>query len=335
MTTIQIWSTANLKRRDAVDYWQEVIARSILDVDVAFTDQERTGATLSTACLDGIGLSIFEGAPQQVRRGSRNIARNRCADFHLMFVLDGMIEISQCGQSLKLGAGSYAMLASDTPYQFATSASKTLALRMPAEWLKGWLANPEAGTAIDLSRKNEWGQVLGHYLSALARDLAHLNIRDSDSHPRQIGSLLALVLGRETATMDRSAHHVLQRLRQIMAEHLWDTGFDPAAASRLCGISTRSCFAAFTKAGSTFGRDLKKMRLDRAARMLRDSGFSRLSVSEIAWRCGFVDASHFSRCFREEFATTPANFRHGMSCTGNPLITAAMLGGGSPESAHQ
>jgi transcriptional regulator GlxA family with amidase domain len=48
------------------------------------------------------------------------------------------------------------------------------------------------------------------------------------------------------------------------------------------------------------------LRLDRARLLLSQTS---LSVLEVATACGFVSASHFSKCYREFFARTPREDR--------------------------
>ena len=50
-------------------------------------------------------------------------------------------------------------------------------------------------------------------------------------------------------------------------------------------------------------------RLESCQSALADTAFADYSVSEIAYRFGFNDASHFSRVFKAQFEETPANFR--------------------------
>jgi DNA-binding HxlR family transcriptional regulator len=37
--------------------------------------------------------------------------------------------------------------------------------------------------------------------------------------------------------------------------------------------------------------------------------FGKMSVSEIGWRCGFVDSSHFARRFQQKFGKSPSQYR--------------------------
>ena len=49
-----------------------------------------------------------------------------------------------------------------------------------------------------------------------------------------------------------------------------------------------------------------ELRLHKARRLLRQTA---LSVLDVALACGFVSASHFSKCYREHFHKTPREER--------------------------
>jgi AraC family transcriptional regulator len=55
-----------------------------------------------------------------------------------------------------------------------------------------------------------------------------------------------------------------------------------------------------------FGQYIRKIRIQKAAQLLADEN---LSISDIAYDCGFSDESHFIRCFREVIGTTPLKYR--------------------------
>jgi AraC family transcriptional regulator len=56
----------------------------------------------------------------------------------------------------------------------------------------------------------------------------------------------------------------------------------------------------------TFGEYVRKIRIERALTLLPDAG---LSLTEIAYRCGFADQSHFIRCFKQINQINPSRYR--------------------------
>jgi AraC family transcriptional regulator len=55
-----------------------------------------------------------------------------------------------------------------------------------------------------------------------------------------------------------------------------------------------------------FGQYIRTRRMEKAVGLLSDK---KLSLSEIAFTCGFSDQSHFIRCFKDAMGTTPLKFR--------------------------
>ena len=82
-------------------------------------------------------------------------------------------------------------------------------------------------------------------------------------------------------------------------------------AARVASMST-SRFRVFFKetTGWGFGDYLRDLRLERAARLLRETSDS---VAEVAYRTGFSDQSHLQRLFKAKHATSPLAYRkqHG------------------------
>lgn len=80
-----------------------------------------------------------------------------------------------------------------------------------------------------------------------------------------------------------------------------------AETARAAGLSpSRFCTVLKQETGTTFSRILNRMRVDRAAAMIRRG---EASMGEIALRCGFADQSYFTRIFRRERGCTPLAFR--------------------------
>lgn len=77
-------------------------------------------------------------------------------------------------------------------------------------------------------------------------------------------------------------------------------------ADRL-GTNVKRLSRAFqTHLGTSPGNTYRHIRLERALWLVENSA---RSMSEIAYECGFADASHFSRSFREAFGKSPRDLR--------------------------
>jgi AraC family transcriptional activator of tynA and feaB len=96
-----------------------------------------------------------------------------------------------------------------------------------------------------------------------------------------------------------------------MRERLSQVQLTAPAVAEALGISPRTLHRAFAKDELSFLQQLQALRIQRAADMLRATAFMRLTVAEVGRRCGFADASHFTRAFKARTGHTPAHWRSG------------------------
>lgn len=98
-------------------------------------------------------------------------------------------------------------------------------------------------------------------------------------------------------------------LQQSIEALLPDPELSPATVASTHRISTRQVHRLFRRAGMSFSRYVRSRRLAHCREELADPRFDALPLTEIAYRWGFSDSSHFSRCFKESFGCTAREFR--------------------------
>ena len=90
-------------------------------------------------------------------------------------------------------------------------------------------------------------------------------------------------------------------------EQNYDSGITIESIADSANISVSSCLRLFQRVlGTTPIRYLMKTRIQKAAEALKRMDAK--SISEIAYECGFSDASYFNRCFRKEYGKTPSEY---------------------------
>lgn len=151
--------------------------------------------------------------------------------------------------------------------------------------------------------------------SALAHDVSeqfiHDRIREPHDHQRmELRARLGVTHPKLIA--------VISEMEGNLEEPLSQTDLADRA-----GLSTRQLERLFRKyLGSTPTRYYLTLRLQRARQLLVQTSMSILSV---ALACGFVSASHFSKCYRECFGRTPRAERAIGGVTGHASHTVAPL----------
>jgi AraC-like DNA-binding protein len=94
-----------------------------------------------------------------------------------------------------------------------------------------------------------------------------------------------------------------------MRSQLFDLDLSPRKVADHHRISIRYVHSLFGSTGTTFGTELRAIRLKRFREMLTDPAFTTKRISELALRCGYRDSAYLSQVFKEEFGKTPTEFR--------------------------
>lgn len=136
----------------------------------------------------------------------------------------------------------------------------------------------------------------GHDLALqVAEQFLHERIRGDDDEQRMA---LRLRVG--------VGHPKLLQAIRVMEENL-EQPISSAELAEQAGLSIRQLERLFQKyLGCTPRAHYVELRLQRAHRLLTHSS---LSVTEVGLACGFVSASHFSKCYRDFFGRTPRKER--------------------------
>lgn len=105
--------------------------------------------------------------------------------------------------------------------------------------------------------------------------------------------------------LDRS---LIKRITNYIDEHVSDQNLDIHSLCVELGLSRSLFYNKFKSlTGMTPNAFILNYRLKYAASLLR--GQNDLTITEISDRCGFSNATYFSRCFRKQFGIAPAHYR--------------------------
>ena len=96
---------------------------------------------------------------------------------------------------------------------------------------------------------------------------------------------------------------------KILQEIMWEEhlDFDLNALAIQLGIHPVYLSTMFPKYfGMTYAEYVRKVKVKKSLGFLQ---IKQLSMTEIAYECGFADQSHFIRCFKKQMRCTPSQFR--------------------------
>jgi AraC-like DNA-binding protein len=305
----QHWSTADVDSRHALAYWVDTICESFLEIDIDSPDRHRFRARLDQSELGPATLHIVEADTQTIRRTPARIAHTRYAGYFLLHLRAGQLHFEQYGRKSRIEVGDSVLIDCNAPYRLdCMNTTRSVALRFPREWLRNWLPAPESLAGTPLCSGTGWSTALAAALATLDTEREEELALPEGVVAEQIAALLALAVGPD-ARASRSGEKLLNRIRQTIRDRCHMAGLTPSDIAAANGISKRYLHYLFANANSTFGGELMRTRLDCAHRLLSDTRYTALTVSEVAARCGFVEPSHFARRFRKAYGFGPTEYR--------------------------
>ncbi|MGW1163451.1 helix-turn-helix domain-containing protein [Streptomyces sp. NPDC002519] len=138
-----------------------------------------------------------------------------------------------------------------------------------------------------------------HLAGSVAEWVALLAVEDLDQGPRDS----------EERDGGQERQALVRQVRAHVDAHLWDRSLTPATVASAQHISIRYLHKLFEDHDSTVGRWIQNRRLEEARRELARPGRDDNTVSAVARRWGFANATHFSRSFRSAYGMSPSDWR--------------------------
>jgi AraC-like DNA-binding protein len=202
----------------------------------------------------------------------------------------------------------------DGGFTCLTRAGRFIGLRIPRKAIEPFVSNVDDAIMRLIPSSTGPLALLVKYVEALAQDEFATSAEYGRLITTHIHDLVATTLGtcRDVSALLGARGVRAARIRTIKAEietNLANCSLDAACIAKRHGISTRYLHKLFESEGITFTEFLLDRRLALAHRKLSDTRFVGHSISSIAFEMGFGDISHFNRCFRRRYGTTPSDIR--------------------------
>jgi len=307
------WSTGQVVGRQALRYWCEVVAEEMISCLIESDDAERFTASLRSCPLGLTTLHFAHTSPCEIRRTRDCVSRNRSDRYYLIHRRKAQIVVEQHGRVAIVEPGDCVLISGRSPYRIQNKEPmEGMSIAIPADLLLGWLPEPDLITARTLHGGKGWGHSLAATLTNFQEGAPSDLALSTSVVVDQILAHLAIAAGANDASTTRHHRTLLNRLANTLSYRFCEPDLDPSSLAEEHGLSKRYVHMIFAKAGTSFCRELEKIRLERAKRLLEDRRFNGIDIMEIALRCGFRDSSGFSRRFRDRYGTPPSLYRRQM-----------------------
>jgi AraC family transcriptional regulator, positive regulator of tynA and feaB len=304
------WSTEDVQARDALSYWCDSIGQVMLELDIEAERGHGFSAQLDQYSLGPATANFLRATSQSVARSRRCTSRSNQEAFLLVHLREGEFEFECHGQATLVRPGDCVLMDSRERYEVRCPLpTSCLILHLPPQWLRGFLPRPEVVAGRVLRSDRGWSAALTAAIAALhPSEMTQLAL-PAGVVAEQVASLLALAGGPLAVKGASRPDQLSGRLLRALRDRYHEIGLTPAAIARDLGISARYLHHLFARQSTTFGRELVRVRLERARDLLTDPRSADAPIGDVAARCGFAEASHFARCFRSTFGIAPSDYR--------------------------
>ncbi|MFC0397856.1 helix-turn-helix domain-containing protein [Paraburkholderia rhizosphaerae] len=144
------------------------------------------------------------------------------------------------------------------------------------------------------------------YVSFTAQHASAISTKLLDRLGDQCLTCFDIVIGdAPSQSLARSAAALALRARQVIARSIGDPDLTVSKIAAELNVSANYLSRVFRAEGLSPMRYVWSMRLTHAARLLAETPVERVMSKEIAFRCGFSNASNFSRAFKDEYGVAP------------------------------
>jgi AraC-like DNA-binding protein len=310
-------------------------AEQVFEVDDLESWRRVVSSTLAGAQMHSVRPAAFEGRIRRVRVGnlelvdmtaSAHVAKRSSKDlgqagsgYVLSLQLDGSEEVAQGRRSVTLSPGDFTVYDAFRPFLAEVTADfrclnvqiSSKAVGLTDEEMRSLVAK-RIGSTSGLAPIV--GTLLAHASDTLAMS-ARTQPRASIDAARHTVTLIGdLLRGHLEASGDgphaRRAPAVdVDRVIELMVARLGEWGVSAEQIATDAHISLRQLHRLFHSRGESFGKTLRRLRLERAAADLRSSELVGVTVADIGARWGFASPAHFSQTFRRHLGLGPMEFR--------------------------
>lgn len=287
----------------SADEWELVTSDAFVPLTCVALERDFRGRIEFERFDDALMVSHVTTDGLAVDRTARQASHANSDDIHLTFTLGGPGVIRQDGHGLRVAAGSVSTYATDRRYELDYTAPgqrqvlvqvSKRALGIPVALVEESCARlrVEAPVAAAVLREtlDETRGAGTPEVGETVRDLAGTMIRSSLSGTR---------------VMPATRGGMLATVRSFMRGRLHDPELDVAAIAEQHYVSRRFLYELFAPSEQTPGEHLRRLRLDRAAELLRGGG----AIGRIAESVGFTDPTTFTRAFSRAFGMLPSEYR--------------------------
>lgn len=309
-------STDGVPAREKLDFWRDAVLSRMKPIAGAGGGLQFDGQLRR---IVGIGADMIEHASSEVTavRTPQMCARDGVDDISISVMLEcDSASIRHDGEK-SLSPGTLYLVDYARPVEVTRSRHREASLIISRQQVREGLGRDFNALPPELLQGNGMSAVFKEHLSATLRDAPHMTgeeraVAMDAAVDMAMAALQAAYRGIEKVDTDQFDDGFYRGARGLIKQHCSEPGFDPAQLAAKLGCSRASLYRIFSRHGESVAAAIWATRLESAWKMITMVTHATpkpILLSEIAFRCGFVDQSTFNRMFKRRYGISPSEAR--------------------------
>ncbi|MBR1304591.1 MULTISPECIES: helix-turn-helix domain-containing protein [unclassified Bradyrhizobium] len=297
-----------------MDSWRAAVSERLVDVACRLPVAAEFDGSFSVFASGGSGLAVLRASRHSASR-SRACIDQTGDDFVMLFLQrEGLMRVEVEQQQFEVRPGEFFFYDARMPHRLDFDGPfDHIALRMPSRAVEQRWRSLRSRGCFQVCPQEPLSRIAAATLRAAA---ANIEVMGPDDLAVVVDNVLDLFsAGASKARPDEAVIEgdlvPFARARAVIQAGLTDETLSPDKIARALRISKRSLGKLFERQGISVMEYVVLERLEQAARDLSSPVRRSASVSEIAYRWGFKNNSHFCRRFRQRFGKAPSEMREG------------------------
>ncbi|HEV2574050.1 MAG TPA: helix-turn-helix domain-containing protein [Beijerinckiaceae bacterium] len=304
------FTTDGLAARDTLHYWSATVLKRMgveraVSASKPFQARLRRSLSPSGEFWDHYSDTLY------VDRSRERCARDGGEEIYVGLIVDGFSNLEFGDQRLALRPGDIYVVDFREPVRAEWLPHRELGLLINRQHVIDRLGQTTRTKPREAFRsRSGFTALFASHLRLLANEARHLSA-DEQSDVIEVAIQLALLMLRSEPVapekLDGTAF--MAAARRLIAERLSDPDLTPDQIAAALRCSRATLYRHFERDGAGVVETIRDCRLDSVRDMLIDEPLA--SISDLAFRCGFLDQSSFNKMFKRRFGMAPGQVRDG------------------------
>ncbi|MFE4450969.1 helix-turn-helix domain-containing protein [Streptomyces sp. NPDC056796] len=311
----QVLDTTDIPARDREEVIRLAVWESLVRIDIDHhLPPEDLAVHIGLDTVGPLGICSARATSVTVRRTPRLAREDEEPAVFLGLQVTGTSLVAQNGRQALLRPGDFALYDTVTPYTllFAEGVDHHF-IRFP----RAALALPERAlreaTAVAFGSGDPLAALASTYFSQLAASegLRSAPHADAVAEPsiELVRAVVASRLGRQDLARAPLEATLSLRITRYMRAHLADSDLSAARIAAAHDISVRHLYTVLARSGIALRDWIRSHRLAECKRELAGPEGRARTIAAVGRSWGFVDATHFSKVFKQAYGVSPRAWR--------------------------